>query len=130
MKMVHKQELRGCSDLFIWFGCPFREEFPWPSCLLISCFPNSWLPLAVTTINQFPILFSLLWALRKCCSAKMSPSTFSRTVFLYVFGDNTSTFCLITGRNHKCVIKKCDKTSTLRLIEGSLEKRFLDKSYM
>jgi hypothetical protein len=51
---------------------------------MISCFPKSWLLLALTTIKPVSdSLISSVWALRKCCSAKMSSSKFSRTVFLY-----------------------------------------------
>jgi hypothetical protein len=29
-KAVHKQELSGCSDLFIWFGDPLEKRFKGP----------------------------------------------------------------------------------------------------
>ncbi len=36
-KTVHRQELRGCGDLFIWFGGPLHKRFQGPlvCCLLL-----------------------------------------------------------------------------------------------
>jgi hypothetical protein len=59
-KTVHKQELRGYSDLFIWFGGPLEKSFQGPvicwslRSLINGCY---WL---LQQSNQFLILFSLL----------------------------------------------------------------------
>jgi hypothetical protein len=90
--------LRGCGDLFIWFGGPLHKRFQGPlvRCLLlpqtIGCY---WLlqlsnPVSIgfhrdQTSFQSSALY--LWALGKICFDKMSSSTLCCTVFLSnVFG--------------------------------------------
>jgi hypothetical protein len=97
-KTVHRQESRGCGDLFIWFGGPLDKRFqgPFMCCLLlpetIACY---WLlqwsnPVSIGSHREqtsFQSSSLYLWALGKHCFVKMSSSTLLCTVFLSnVFG--------------------------------------------
>jgi hypothetical protein len=92
-KTVHRYELRGCGDLFIWFGGSLQKRFQGPlvCCLLlpqtIGCYwLLQWLnPVSIgfhrdQTSFQSSALY--LWAQGKICSVKMSSSTLCCTVFL------------------------------------------------
>jgi hypothetical protein len=71
-KTVHKHELRGCGDLFIWFGGPLEKSFQGPVVCWSLESPIAGCYWLLKQSNQFLILFSLLcgpWAnavLLKC----------------------------------------------------------------